>query len=67
MIKFTLEAVVVMAITILCLVIALGLMFGRLVPVLLIGGIVYYVYNHKKKPVEHKCPECEVREKVEDL
>jgi hypothetical protein len=67
MIKFTLEFVVLMVIVTISLIIALSIMFRSILPVLLIAGLVLYVYKHKHKPVESsKCPECEVREKIDN-
>ena len=61
MIKFTLEFVILMVIVTLCLIVALSLMLGKLLPYLLVGGVILFVYSRSKKS-SNKCPDCELKE-----
>jgi len=66
MIKVTLEFVVLLFFVSICLIIALALVLKSLFPVILLGTIVYLLYRHNTKGKD-KCPECEVRDKVNHL
>lgn len=50
-----------MVIVTLCLIVALSLMLGKLLPYLLVGGVILFVYSRSKKS-SNKCPDCELKE-----